>query len=142
MSIRLTRNTTIYAGWEDKTNPNTGFENPFTDVSESDWFYDDVMFVFVKKLMVGVSDTLFDPYGTTTRAMTATTIWRMEGSPAPKGGNPFTDVKNGEWYTDAILWAAENEIAEGYGGGLFGTNDPVTREQLAAFFFRYAEYKG
>ena len=138
-SIRMTGSKTVYAGWTENAAP---VDNPFTDVSESDWFYDDVMFVHVKKLMVGVSDTLFDPYGTTTRAMTATTLWRMEGSPAPEGGNPFTDVKNGEWYTDAILWAAENEIAEGYGNGLFGTNDPVTREQLAAMFYRYAEYKG
>ncbi|MDO4540346.1 MAG: S-layer homology domain-containing protein, partial [Syntrophomonadaceae bacterium] len=141
-SIRLTRNTTVYAGWTDETNPNTGFENPFTDVSENDWFFNDVMFVFANDLMTGVSDTLFDPYGTTTRAMAATTIWRMEGSPAPTGSNPFTDVANGEWYTDAILWAAESNIAGGYGGGLFGTNDPITREQLAAFFYHYAEYKG
>lgn len=142
VSIRLTRNTTIYAGWEDKTNPNTGFENPFTDVSENDWFFEDVMFAFVNKLMIGTSDTTFSPYGTTTRAMVATTIWRMEGEPDATGANGFIDVENGKWYTEAILWAAENEIAEGYGGGLFGTNDPVTREQLAAMFYRYAEYKG
>lgn len=142
-SIRLTRNTTVYAGWEEKKeNPSTGFENPFTDVSENDWFYDDVMFVLANDLMVGTSDNTFDPYGTTTRAMVATTIWRMEGKPEPEGDNPFTDVKNGEWYTDAIVWANENGIAVGYGNNLFGTNDPVTREQLAAFFYRYAEYKG
>ena len=142
-SIRLTRNTTVYAGWEEKKeNPGTGFENPFTDVSENDWFYDDVMFVLANDLMVGTSSTTFDPYGTTTRAMVATTIWRMEGEPKPEGDNPFTDVKNGEWYTDAIVWANENGIALGYGNNLFGTNDPVTREQLAAFFYRYAKYKG
>ena len=142
-SIRLTRNTTVYAEWEEKKeNPSTGFENPFTDVSENDWFYDDVMFVLANDLMVGTSDNTFDPYGTTTRAMVATTIWRMEGKPKPEGDNPFTDVKNGEWYTDAIVWANENGIAVGYGNNLFGTNDPVTREQLAAFFYRYAEYKG
>ena len=79
-SIRLTRNTTVYAGWEEKKeNPGTVFENPFTDVSENDWFYDDVMFVLANDLMVGTSSTTFDPYGTTTRAMVATTIWRMEG---------------------------------------------------------------
>ena len=142
-SIRLTRNTTVYAGWEEKKeNPGTVFENPFTDVSENDWFYDDVMFVLANDLMVGTSSTTFDPYGTTTRAMVATTIWRMEGEPKPEGDNPFTDVKNGEWYTDAIVWANENGIALGYGNNLFGTNDPVTREQLAAFFYRYAKYKG
>ena len=142
-SIRLTRNTTVYAGWEEiKENPGTGFENPFTDISENDWFYDDVMFVFINELMIGTSDTTFTPYGTTTRAMVATTLWRMDGEPQPEGDNPFTDVKNGEWYTDAIVWANENGIALGYGNNLFGTNDPVTREQLAAFFYRYAEYKG
>ena len=142
-SIRLIRNTTVYAGWEEiKENPGTGFENPFTDVSENDWFYDDVMFVFINELMIGTSDTTFTPYGTTTRAMVATTLWRMDGSPEPKGENSFTDVENGKWYTEAITWAHENGITVGYGDNLFGTNDPVTREQLAAFFYRYAEYKG
>lgn len=142
-SIRLTRNTTVYAGWEEiKENPGTGFENPFTDVSENDWFYDDVMFVFINELMIGTSDTTFTPYGTTTRAMVATTLWRMDGSPEPEGENRFTDVENGKWYTEAITWAHENGITVGYGDNLFGTNDPVTREQLAAFFYRYAEYKG
>jgi uncharacterized repeat protein (TIGR02543 family) len=142
-SIRLTRNTTVYAGWEEiKENPGTGFENPFTDVSENDWFYDDVMFVFINELMIGTSDTTFTPYGTTTRAMVATTLWRMDGSPEPEGENSFTDVENGKWYTEAITWAHENGITVGYGDNLFGTNDPVTREQLAAFFYRYAEYKG
>lgn len=142
-SIRLIRNTTVYAGWEEiKENPGTGFENPFTDVSENDWFYDDVMFVFINELMIGTSDTTFTPYGTTTRAMVATTLWRMDGSPEPEGENSFTDVENGKWYTEAITWAHENGITVGYGDNLFGTNDPVTREQLAAFFYRYAEYKG
>lgn len=142
-SVCLTRNTTVYAGWEKiKENPGTGFENPFTDVSESNWFYDDVMFVFINGLMVGTSDTTFTPYGTTTRAMVATTIWRMEGAPKPEGENRFTDVENGKWYTDAITWAYKNGITGGYSDTLFGTNDPVTREQLAAFLYRYAEYKG
>lgn len=100
------------------------------------------MFVLANKLMIGTSDTTFSPYDTTTRAMVATTIWRMEGKPAPAGANGFTDVESGKWYTDAITWAAESEITEGYGGGLFGTNDPVTREQLAGFFYNYAKYKG
>ena len=142
-SIRLTRNTTIYAGWKEiKDNPSTGFENPFTDVSESDWFYEDVMFVFANDLMIGTSDTTFSPEISTSRAMIAVTLWRMEGKPEPKGANPFTDVENGVWYTEAITWANENGIAEGYGNGCFQPETPVTREQLAAFFYRYAEYKG
>ena len=139
-SIRLTRNTTVYAGWEE--NPGTGFENPFTDISENDWFYDDVMFVFTNGLMVGTGDATFSPAISTSRAMIAVTLWRMEGEPAAKGANPFTDVENGAWYTEAITWANENGIAEGYGNGCFQPETPVTREQLAAFFYRYAEYKG
>ena len=135
-SIRLTRNTTIYAGWKEIK------DNPFTDVSESDWFYEDVMFVFTNGLMVGTGDTTFSPEISTSRAMIAVTLWRMEGEPAAKGANPFTDVENGAWYTEAITWANENGIAEGYGNGCFQPETPVTREQLAAFFYRYAEYKG
>lgn len=126
---------------ESSVNPNTG-GHPFTDVKESDWFFNDVMFVYDKGLMVGTSDTTFSPYDTTTRAMVATTIWRMEGEPKATGANGFTDVENGKWYAEAITWAAENGIAKGYGGGLFGANEPVTREQLAGFFYNYAKYKG
>ncbi len=142
-SIRLTRNTTVYAGWEEKKeNPGTGFENPFTDISENDWFYEDVMFVFANDLMVGTGDATFSPEISTSRAMIVVTLWRMEGEPAAKGANPYTDVENGAWYTEAITWANENGIAEGYGNGCFQPETPVTREQLAAFFYRYAAYKG
>lgn len=127
---------------EGNVNPDTGAGNPFTDVSETDWFFEDVMFVYDNGLMVGTSDTTFSPYGDTSRAMVATVLWRMEGSPAQEGDDPFTDTESGAWYSDGITWAAEAGIAEGYGGGLFGPNDPVTREQLAAFFYRYAEYRG
>ena len=142
-SIRLTRNTTVYAGWKKiEENPGTGFENPFTDVSESNWFFNNVKFVYQNGLMNGTSETTFSPYGTTTRAMVATTLWRMEGEPDATDANGFTDVENGKWYTEAITWAAEKDITGGYGNGIFGTNDPVTREQLAGFFYNYAKYKG
>ena len=113
-----------------------------TDVSEKDWFYGDVMFVYENGLMLGTSKTLFSPYGTATRGMMATILWRMEGSPAPKGKNSFTDVEAGKWYADAITWTAENGIFAGYGKDKFGPDDPITREQLAAIFYRYADYKG
>ena len=74
--------------------------------------------------------------------MMATILWRMEGSPAPKGKNSFTDVEAGKWYADAITWTAENGIFAGYGKDKFGPDDPITREQLAAIFYRYADYKG
>ena len=139
--VYLTKDMTVYAGWRVDENPGTG-ANPFTDVSEKDWFYGDVMFVYENGLMLGTSKTLFSPHGTATRGMMATILWRMEGSPAPKGKNSFTDVVAGKWYADAITWTAENGIFAGYGKDKFGPDDPVTREQLAAIFYRYADYKG
>ena len=139
--VYLTKDMTVYAGWRVDENPGTGV-NPFTDVSEKDWFYGDVMFVYENGLMLGTSKTLFSPYGTATRGMMATILWRMEGSPAPKGKNSFTDVEAGKWYADAITWTAENGIFAGYGKDKFGPDDPITREQLAAIFYRYADYKG
>lgn len=139
--VYLTKDMTVYAGWRVDENPGTG-ANPFTDVSEKDWFYGDVMFVYENGLMLGTSKTLFSPHGTATRGMMATILWRMEGSPAPKGKNSFTDVEAGKWYADAITWTAENSIFAGYGKDKFGPDDPITREQLAAIFYRYADYKG
>ena len=139
--VYLTKDMTVYAGWRVDENPNTG-ANPFTDVSEKDWFYGDVMFVYENGLMLGTSKTLFSPYGTATRGMMATILWRMEGSPVPKGKNSFIDVEAGKWYADAITWTAENSIFAGYGKDKFGPDDPITREQLAAIFYRYADYKG
>ena len=139
--VYLTKDMTVYAGWRVDENPGTG-ANPFTDVSEKDWFYGDVMFVYENGLMLGTSETLFSPHGTATRGMMAIIFWRMEGSPAPKGKNSFTDVEAGKWYTDAITWTAENSIFAGYGKDKFGPDDPITREQLAVIFYRYADYKG
>ena len=139
--VYLTKDMTVYALWRVDENPGTG-ANPFTDVSEKDWFYDDVMFVYENGLMLGTSKTLFSPHGTATRGMMATILWRMEGSPVPKGKNSFTDVEAGKWYADAITWTAENGIFAGYGKDKFGPDDPITREQLAAIFYRYADYKG
>jgi hypothetical protein len=139
--VYLTKDMTVYAGWRVDENPNTG-ANPFTDVSEKDWFYGDVMFVYENGLMLGTSKTLFSPHRTATRGMMATILWRMEGSPVPKGKNSFTDVEAGKWYADAITWTAENSIFAGYGKDKFGPDDPITREQLAAIFYRYTDYKG
>ena len=139
--VSLTKNMTVYAGWRADENPDI-VVNPFTDVSEKDWFYGDVMFVYENGLMLGTSKTLFSPHGTVTRGMMATILWRMEGSLAPKGENSFTDVEAGMWYTDAITWTAENGIFAGYSKEKFGPDDPITREQLTAIFYRYADYKG
>ena len=116
--------------------------NPFTDVSKEDWFYDDVMFVYENGLMEGISNTQFGPYETQTRGRMAEILWRMEGSPASKVKNSFADVEDGARYADAIAWITENNILSGYSKDSFGPGDPITWEQLAVMFYRYAQYKG
>ena len=116
--------------------------SPFTDVSEDDWFYDDVMFVYENELMEGISNTQFGPYETQTRGRMAEILWSMEGSPASKAKNSFADVEDGARYADAIAWIAENDILSGYNKDSFGPGDPITWEQLAVMFYRYAQYKG
>ncbi|MCL2046676.1 MAG: S-layer homology domain-containing protein [Oscillospiraceae bacterium] len=116
-----------------------GEETPFTftDVSEDDWFYDAVMFMYSKDLMIGVPANRFDPNGTLTRGMIVTILYRLAGEPSVEGlTNPFNDVAEDLWYTDAIKWGADNGIVLGYGNGRFGPNDPVTKEQLAALIYR------
>ena len=125
-----------------KDNPDTGADNPFTDVRPDDWFYEAVMFVYQNGLMEGTGDTVFAPGMTTTRSMLATLLYRLEGEPAVTGGSAFTDVADSAWYADAVSWAAENGIVGGYGGGLFGPEDNITREQLATILYRYAQAKG
>ena len=114
----------------------------FTDVKESDWFYEAVKFAVEKGLFKGTGETTFSPHQPMTRAMLVTVLYNLEGSPGAAGANNFTDVKNGEWYTNAVIWANAKDIVSGYGKGLFGTNDPITREQMASILYRYASYKG
>ena len=115
---------------------------PFADVSGSDWFYNDVRYVYEKGIMDGTGADRFSPNAPLTRAMIVTILYRMEGSPAVTGTSDFTDVASGKWFAKAVAWAAANGIVNGYGSGLFGPNDPVTREQLAAILYRYAVYGG
>ena len=124
---------------EDENTPLGGIT--FVDVTPTDWFYDAVQYVFEKGLMLGVSDTEFGPNLSTTRGMIVTILYRMEGEPEAAAA-PFTDVEPGLWYSDAIGWGAANDIVNGYGDGRFGPNDQITREQMAAIFYRYAQYKG
>jgi beta-glucosidase-like glycosyl hydrolase/predicted peptidase len=118
------------------------FVNPFVDVSASDWFYDDIAYVYTHGLFSGISGTEFDPYGIMTRAMLVTVLWRLEGEPNASKAASFTDVPPGQWYSEAIAWGEENQIVMGYGNGIFGGNDYVTREQIAALMYRYAEFTG
>lgn len=114
---------------------------PFADVGTEDWFYQAVQYAFDNGLMNGISSDTFGPNMTTTRGMIVTILYRVEGEPAVSG-NPFADVEAGAYYADAVAWAAANAIVEGYGNGLFGPDDHITREQLAAILYRYAGYKG
>lgn len=142
--VRLTRNMTVYAGWEKISADEEiveEYEFPFTDVYDRDWFFSDVAYVAQNGLMRGTSSDKFSPYSTTTRAMIVTVLYRMEGEP-DAGENSFIDVPDGEYYTDAVAWASENGIVNGYGQGRFGPNDSITREQLAAILYRYSVYKG
>jgi uncharacterized repeat protein (TIGR02543 family) len=117
-------------------------DSPFVDVGESDWFFDAVLYSYHRGLLRGTSEDTFDPHGFCTRAMIPTFLYRLEGSPEAPTGGGITDVEPGMWYTDGILWSAQNEIVLGMGDGTFAPKAPVTREQLAAMLFRYAQYKG
>ena len=115
---------------------------PFSDVRIADWFYNDVKYVYEKGMMAGTAADVFAPNATTTRAMIVTILYRLEGSPAVTGTNAFVDVPAGQWYTDAVNWAAANQIVKGTSATTFAPNDSITREQMAANLYRYAQYKG
>ena len=114
---------------------------PFTDVRESDWFYDDVVFAYENGLFSGTSDTTFSPNTSMTRAMLVTVLYRLEGQPAVNGRSGFSDVQYNGYYEDAVTWAADNGIVNGTSTTTFSPNVNVTREQMAAILYRYAQYK-
>ena len=115
---------------------------PFPDVDENDWFYDEVVYVYENGLMNGVENNRFAPNTATNRAMLATILYRLAGEPAVSGDLPFTDVESGTWYTDAVLWAAQNGIVNGLGENTFAPMNTLTREQLVTMLYRYAEAEG
>lgn len=118
------------------------WKNPFADIQKTDWFYSSVEYISEKGLMKGTSTTTFGPHEATTRGMIITVLHRLEGSPAATVPNPFNDVATGQYYTDAIIWAAGNKIVTGYGQGKFGPNETITREQMAVILMNYAKFKG
>ena len=121
-----------YGGWNEK--------NPFTDVKESDWFYDDVIWARENEVMTGLTEDTFAPNDTLTRAQVASIIYRIMGSPVVDYKSNFHDVAKGTWYSDAVGWASKNRIIAGYEDGNFGAYDPVTREQFATMMFRFGQY--
>ena len=115
---------------------------PFTDVTSRDWFYDAVVYVYDKGMMEGTTDTTFAPTMNLTRSMIAQVLYNLEERPEAPGAAGFPDVAAGAWYADAVNWAAARGIVKGYDTGAFGPEDSVTREQLAAILYRYAQAKG
>ncbi len=149
-AVSADRNVVVYynegaEGWTTPTwkgyptkpcNPN--YPPLFNDVYRSDWFYNSVRYATEHKLMGGTDVAIFDPEGSMTRAMLVTVLWRYAGSPA-EGDNTFVDVPAGQWYTQAVAWAAENGIVGGVGKGKFDPEGEITREQMATILYRYAE---
>ena len=118
-----------------------GASAAFTDVTEKHWFNDSVQYVYEKGLMNGITEKTFEPNKQTSRAMIVTILYRLEGSPAVTGKHGFNDVKTGNWYDNAVAWAAANGIVTGYSDTEFGPSNNITREQMAAIMHRYANYK-
>ena len=119
----------------------------YDDVDSSDWFSEAVQYVSEKGLMTGTDKSLFSPGVAMSRTMLVTVLYRLEGKPVDSmylmdNETPFRDVVEGAWYYDAVMWAAENSIVGGYGDGLFGIGDPITREQTVTILYRYAKAKG
>ena len=126
----------------DYVEPEQPWVNPFKDVKEADWFFDGVKFANQNGLFNGTAPDMFSPDDAMTRAMLVTVLWRLDGKTAATKASAFVDVPANEYYTDAVAWAAENGIVNGVDATHFAPNDEVTREQIAAILFRYAENKG
>ncbi|MBR2577289.1 MAG: S-layer homology domain-containing protein, partial [Firmicutes bacterium] len=114
----------------------------FTDVKSTDWFAKAVQYVSTSKYMNGTSATTFEPNTNLTRAMMVQILYNMEGKPSVSEASSYTDVKDTDWYADAVAWAEDNDLVQGYGSGVFGGLDSLTREQAATILKRYEEYKG
>lgn len=137
----VTIEVTFTEGTDNPTNPTNPTELPFTDVHSSDWFYDPVVYVYDKGLMTGTSATEFAPNLTTTRGMIVSILHRLEGSPSVNDAS-FSDVSSDDWYGQAVAWAANVGVVNGFEDGTFRPNDPITREQMAAILYNYNQYKG
>ena len=131
LTVSLFTGTASAAGW-----------NPFWDVPQSHWAHEAVTYVYDNDLMNGTDGSLFSPESTTTRAQVVTVLYRLAGQPAADWANPFWDVPASAWFHDAVTWAWENDITGGVSSTHFGAGNAVTREQLAAFLYRYAQDQG
>ena len=150
-SAKITKSFTLYAKWTEKepekptqsVEPTTPeWKNPFTDVKESDWYYEDVEYAVDNGFMRGTSNTTFAPDGIITRAMMVTVLYRAEGEPEITGTTTFEDVDSNAYYAKAVVWGQQNGIIKGYSETEFAPDQNITREQIAAIMHRYAQYKG
>ena len=133
------KNATLYIEFMDEDDYRL-WNLPFRDVSERDWFYSDVAYVYANGYMEGISSTKFAPNQNTTRAQIVTILWRLTGEPRAMRSNKFNDVSSSAYYDQAVSWAVEAGVVNGFDAKTFKPNDYVTREQLAAILYRYAEY--
>ena len=145
VTSRISGDTITYTAsceYEGKTytNKKEAFHLPFTDVSGDSWYVDSVKYVYQNGIMKGTTETTFSPDDLLTRAQYATILYRVHGEPPVEYENIFPDVPDGTWFSEAVLWAYQNKIITGYTDGSFGTDDPITREQLAIMMHRYAKY--
>lgn len=127
-ALILSMSATAFAAVDD-----TGF----SDVDANAWYAEAATYCRDNGLMSGTGAAAFSPDATMTRAMLAVVLYRLSGSPAVTGSDAFTDTTDGAWYSNAVLWASQQGLVSGYGSGLFGTNDPVSREQIATILWRY-----
>lgn len=130
----------LYASFKkDETPPKKPL---FSDVKEGDWFYPAVEYAYTNGLMNGVGGGKFGPNADTSRAMIVTILYRREGSPSVEGKSGFSDVNDGKWYSDPVTWASEHGIVTGYSGNVFRPEKKISRQEMAAILYRYAQYKG
>jgi len=145
----VTGNVTLYAKWAEKTEsekddepePDDDWLNPFNDVKEGSWYFEPIKYMYEKHYCEGLGWGQFGPDINLSRAMLVTILYRIENEPEVSGGSSFADVEDGLWYADAVTWAAEKGIVTGYNGNSFAPDDLITREQIAAILFRYAQFK-
>ena len=146
LSAAMILSMTIFTGMpayaDDTADTQSGGSAAFTDVSADAWYHDCVQFCVERDYMNGTSDTIFSPGSNLSRAMAVTVLWRMDGCPEVNYAMSFSDVAADQWYTEAIRWAQSEGIVTGYSDTTFGTNDSVTRQQLASILYRYAESMG
>ncbi|MBO4949912.1 MAG: S-layer homology domain-containing protein [Clostridia bacterium] len=131
----------IFTGEETKKDETKEWTNPFTDVKESDWYYETVKYVSENGIFNGMTEDTFVPGSELTRAMLVTVLYRAEGSPRIESDSKFSDIDLEDWFGAPVIWAAENGIVNGISETEFAPNNAITREQIAAIMYRYAQAK-